>query len=352
MAAIGVLLLIAERARGLKVLGGAGLAVMVAGILITDSLGYREATLAPPQRMAAMEDVADHAGAGDEAWLVNEWEEFSKYFMRDIKVNAAFEAESPRPAELRNPRPIFGRYYDLDALTLRYVQSFPGIIKRRSPSGSRPPANYELAYDNDYYEAWRRVPGSRVVDHLPLQRRNSASDRPRCEAVRGLASRARPSDRLVAAWRPQLVMLDPLNAGLRPREWVPNANAPGTVVPLSPGTMVADRTTPEGRFRVWIRGSFGRATAAYVDGRKVGEADEINTPGQWEQVAEIHLSRGTHRIKLERPGPSPAPGDAWRGELGPLALEPVEPARLTTVAPARAASLCEGEWDWIEVVRG
>ena len=36
--------------------------------------------------------------------------------MRDVKVNAAFEAESPRPAEMRKPRPIFGRYYDLDAL--------------------------------------------------------------------------------------------------------------------------------------------------------------------------------------------------------------------------------------------
>ena len=66
---------------------------------------------------------------------MNEWEEFAKYFMRDIKVNAAFEAESPRPAEMRKPRPIFGRYYDLDALTLQYVDSFPGIIKRRSPGG-------------------------------------------------------------------------------------------------------------------------------------------------------------------------------------------------------------------------
>ena len=52
---------------------------------------------------------------------MNEWEEYAKYFMRDVKVNAAFEAESPRPAEMRKPRPIFGRYYDLDALTLNYV---------------------------------------------------------------------------------------------------------------------------------------------------------------------------------------------------------------------------------------
>jgi hypothetical protein len=351
MAGIGALLLLAERVPLLKVAGGAALAFMAAGVLITDSLGYREATLAPPDRIAAMEDIADHAH-GDGPWLVDEWEEYSKFFMRSIKIDAAFEAESPRPAELRRPRPIFGRYYDLDELTLRYVTSFPGIIKRRSPAASRPPANYELAYSNGYYEAWRRLPEPRVIRHLPLQRRNAATARARCSQVHELASGARPGDRLIAAARPPLQILDPLHSGLRPREWMPNPNAPGTVIPMSPGEMVADRPTGHGRFRVWIRGSFGRATAVYVDGRKVGEADEINTPGQWIQVAELDLARGVHRIKVDRPGPSPAPGDAWRGELGPVVLEPVRRTRLTSLSPSRATKLCGRDWDWIELVRG
>ena len=54
IAAIGALLLLAEPARVLKVAGAAALAVMVAGIVVTDSLGYRETTLAPPERIAAM----------------------------------------------------------------------------------------------------------------------------------------------------------------------------------------------------------------------------------------------------------------------------------------------------------
>ena len=82
--------------------------------------------------------------------------------------------------------------------------------------------------------------------------------------------------------------------------------------------------TDGGRFRVWMKGSFGRPTAAYIDGRKVGEADEINTPGQWEQVGEVELASGMHRAKLERPGRLLAPGDGWRGVLGPVALERVE----------------------------
>jgi hypothetical protein len=350
MAAIGALGLLADRASGWRIAGGAGVAVLVAGILITDGLGYRGVTLAPPERIAAMEDVADHADGGG-VWLVNEWEEFAKYFMRDVTVNTAFEAESPRPAELRKPRPIFGRYYDLDELTLRFVESFPGIIKRRSPAASRPPANYELAYVNDYYEAWRRNGGERVVAHLGLQRRHRATARPVCARVRALASRARPGDRLVAASRPRTALLDPLRAGLRPKLWIPNPDAPGTVVPMSPGEMKVQRRAAGGRYRVWIRGSFGRPTSAFVDGREIGAAHEVNTPGQWIEVGEVRLSPGEHEIVLVRPDSKLGPGDAFRGELGPIALEPARPPGRVTVAPRQATQLCGREWDWIELTR-
>ena len=350
MAAIGGFALLAKRIRWVQVLAGLGLAVMIAGVLVSDGLGYREATLAPPDRIDAMTDAADHATGGG-VWLVNEWEEFAKYFMRDIKVNAAFEAESPRPAEMRKPRPIFGRYYDLDALTLQYVDSFPGIIKRRSPGASRPPASFELSYQNDYYEVWRRQDRPAVIEHLPLQRRHVAVARPRCEAIRTFAARASTGDQLIAASRPEVVLADPLNAGLRPKGWVENVDPPGTVTPLTPGEMQFVPRTAGGRYRVWIKGSFGRPTAAYIDGRKVGEADQINTPGQWEQVGEVQLATGMHRVRLERPDGSVAPGDGWRGTLGPVALERVDPSALTTVRPERATRLCGRDWDWIELVR-
>ena len=234
MAAIGGFTLLAKRLRWLQFVAGLALTVMVVGLFVSDSLGYSVATLAPPDRLDAMTDAAAHAEGGG-TWLVNEWEEFAKYFMRDIRVNAAFEAESPRPAEMRKPRPIFGRYYDLDALTLPYVQSFPGIIKRRSPSASRPPASFKLSYRNEYYEVWRRQAGPSVIEHLPLQRRHHATDRPACDDVRALAAQARPGDRLIAASRPEIALLDPLNAGLRPRGWVPNVDPPGTVTPVTPG---------------------------------------------------------------------------------------------------------------------
>jgi hypothetical protein len=350
MAAIGGFALLAQRMRWMQVVAGLALSVLVVGMFLSDSLGYRMVTLAPTERTDAMTDAAAHA-TGDGVWLVNEWEEFAKYFMRDIKVNAAFEAESPRPAEMRDPRPIFGRYYDLDALTLEYIDSFPGIIKRRSPAASRPPASFKLSYENDYYEVWKRQASPTVIEHLPLQRRNLPTDQPRCEGVRALAVRARPDDRLVAASGSETVLADPLHAGLRPPGWVPNVDPPGTMTPVTPGEMLFRPRTSSGRFRVWLRGSFGRPTAVYVNERKVGDADEINTPGQWEQVGEVKLAQGAHRIRLERPGASPAPGNSFPGVLGPVALERVAPTRLTTVSPGRAVRLCGRGWDWIELVR-
>ena len=350
MAAIGAFVLISARPVALRVVGAVGALVLAVGVLYSDALGYRVAQLAPPDRVAAMGDAAENARGGG-LWLVDEWEEYAKYFMRGIKVNPAFEAISPKPAELHKPRPIFGRYYDLDELKLHYVQSFPGIIKRRSPSASRPPASFELAYSNRYYEAWRRLSDVRVIEHLGLQRMHQATDRPACAQVRRLARRARPGDRLVAAARPPLTLLDPLHAGLRPKLWIRNVDAPGTVVPVSPGQMRVQRRTRGGRYRVWIRGSFGRPTSAFVDGHEVGAADEVNTPGQWVEVGQVRLSPGEHEIELVRPDSKPGPGDAYRGELGPVALEPALPPELVTVAPGQASRLCAREWDWIELTR-
>jgi hypothetical protein len=103
---------------------------------------------------------------------------------------------------------------------------------------------------------------------------------------------------------------------------------------------------------VWIFGSFGRPTEGYVDGRKVGAADEINGPGQWVEIGTVKLGAGPHELRLRRPGRSLAPGDVARSQLGPLALEPVERPSLVSVAPDQAGSLCGREWDWIEVVEG
>jgi hypothetical protein len=189
----------------------------------------------------------------------------------------------------------------------------------------------------------------RVIEHLPLQRTNDATVEPGCGGLGRLARRARAGDRLLAAGRSELVTLPVTGKGVRPTGWLPTT--PGSVTPQAPGRVEAERSTPGGRFRVWMKGSYGRATKALVDGQEAGSAHEINTPSQWVRVGETRLAAGKHRLAVDRPGFGIGPGNAWRGEIGPLALEPMTRPRLVTVAPRDYRELCGREWDWIEVVR-
>ncbi|HYI36477.1 MAG TPA: hypothetical protein VEX39_07730 [Thermoleophilaceae bacterium] len=357
VAAFGVLALLQEPGRAARVAGGVGLAVLVVGVTATAGYTYRDVKVAPLDRVQAMEDVAGRVPDRG-LYLLNEWEEFGKVFMDAARVNPAFEAESAYPVDLRgeaglardSPKrtPIFGRWFDLDRQDRRYVARFRGIIMRRSPAASRPPASFRLVYRNRYYELWRRVPGVRVAAHLPLQGRDRATAVPDCAVVRRLAARARRGQRLVAAARPRVAAFSPLTVP-KPANWPVNEDPEGTVATRGAGTL-RGTLTAQGRQRVWLRASSIRRLTVTVDGRRVGDAEEPNTPGQWIDVGTVRLGPGPHRIEVSRAKASLRPGDSNYGFLGPVALQAAGPGRLVSVAPRDGARLCGRSWDWIELV--
>ena len=344
--------------RPAQIVGVVGVLAVAAGVGLSDFFSYRDTRLAPLDRLEAMEEVAAHVPDRG-LYLLNEWEEFGKYFMRSARVNPASEAESARRVRLRvdqglpkySPRrtAIFGRWFDLDEQTLRYVQNFDGITMRRSPTASRPPGSFRMIYQNDHYELWRQDSGVHVRRHLPLQDDDRADEVPSCTVVRRFARRARPGDRLLAARRPTVALLRPFRAR-RPPGWVPTPDVPGTVIPNSSGTMTGEITLGGAR-RVWLRATSGRPLTVLIDGREIGEVQQVNTPGQWLLVGNTRLSPGQHRIEVRRPGASWPPGDAIRGYVGPVALETMARPRLLSLPPGDAELLCGHRWDWIELVR-
>lgn len=337
------------RSGALKALGAVGLAAVAAGVLASDLYSYREANPAPIDRMEALKDAGANA-PGDGLYLFNEWEEYGKFFLRAARVNPASEAQSPHPVELRRDAPVFGRWFDLDRHELGYVQQFDGVIVRRSPAASRPPASFRLVHRNDYYEVWRKDSGTRVAEHLPLQSRDRAAAVPVCRDVLALARRVRPGERLVAAERPRVARLSPLLAR-KPGGWPPSADAKGTVTPRGPGEF-SGTLTAAGTQRVWLRASTVRALRVYVDGRFVGTADAVNTPDQWYEVGTVRLGSGSHAVEVRRGRRTWRPGDSAYGNVGPVALETVGKSRLVGVDPRAAQTLCGRPWDWIERVRG
>ena len=325
-------------------------AIVSLGVVLSDARAYHGVRLAPVDRLEALQDAADHAGRlrPKALWMLNEWEEYAKYFMRRVRNVMAADANSPAPVVLRRPQPIWAQYFDLDAQTLAYVTQFAGIVTRKSPAASRPPASFRLAYQNEYYDVWVQDPSVKVLEHLPLQSPNLATQVPRCVDVRALARRTGRGESLIAAVRPVPTILDPTRVPI-PRGW--HVLGEGLVEPHVPGSVAVQRRTPAGRFRVWIRGSSGRPLSALVDGRLVGSPEQVNGPGQWLYAGEVTLAAGEHRLELRRPHGSLAPGNGYDGEFGPLVLDPVQPERLVRVAPRRAAAqLCGRPLDWIERV--
>jgi hypothetical protein len=334
---------------GLALAGGASLA-----ILASDLLAYSHDRVAPTARMEAIRQTGDHfAGQGLVLW--NEFEEYAKYFARAAKISVPFEALTPQQVQLRSPTYFYGHYFDLDQELLPFVETYPIIVTRRSPSASRPPANYRLVYENAYYLGWRRVRGgAQVIEHLPLQRLNSSSQPVTCSALAPIVAKAPRGSKLVVAVAPEESWFEPISDPRRSGGWVPDPNQAGAVETRTGGHAEGVLTVRrEGSYAVWVQGDFPRPVQVQVDGHTVGSVSGANTPGQWLQVATLHLRPGTYpaRVVMAAGHRHFGPGEWWVGTIGAVALQSETPERMLTLPLSRWRTLCGREADWVELVR-
>ena len=266
-------------------------AVLLAGILVSDSYSYRSTRLAPVDRLEALADASKHVPAA-RLYLVDDFEEFAKYFARG-RQNVATESVTPRPVVEKLLATWIPRHADVDQMPARYVSSFGWIVQRNGPDASRPGAAFERVYANRWYSVWQHKGGPRVVAHLPFQSLDSRGEKAACGRVREFAARARAGDLVVAGAVPLVVML-PMRDAAR-GVWGPSGRAPDTVAPGRAGTVTRELRFPSGRYRVWVRGSLGRAVQLSVDGRRVGSARGVNTPASGCPRAKSGWSAGPTR---------------------------------------------------------
>ncbi len=330
-------------------LGGA---LMVA-ILASDLLAYSHDRVAPTERIEAMRAVGDRfSGQGLVLW--NEFEEYAKYFARSARVSSPFEAVTPQQVQLRVPTYFYGHYFDPDEETLPFVESDPIVVLRHSPSTSRPPANFVPAYENRFYEAWRRTAKPRVLQHLSLQQPDSPTATVTCPALRAIVTGAPAGARLLVARAPEEVSFQPMSDPRRSGGWIPDPAQAGAVQTLIAGHAEGTLTVRGGaRYAVWVQGDFPRKVYVNVDGRTVGWVAGTNTPGEWLQAATVRLSPGAHRVKLLSTAGHLhhlGPGEWAIGTIGAAALRREEPETLRTVALARWRTLCGTRADWVELV--
>ena len=178
---------------------------------------------------------------------------------------------------------------------------------------------------------------------------------PPCRQIEHLAvTAARARADLVAYQRPQPIVARG-DQTRWPAPWL-HDTASRTLWPNTPGTAVAQISVYGNQdYELWLGGSFARGFEVAVDGHYVGRVkDQLLSIGGYASVAEVYLTPGIHTFTLTYPHSdlTPGSGDNQQTSLAAISLQPLSrpPARLLTVAPAQARSLCGRSLDWIEVV--
>jgi hypothetical protein len=353
----------------LKIAGAAVAAVVIGGLLWSNALAYHDVSVAPYDRYAELLTLNDRL-AGRGPVLLDEYDEFGKYFLRDPpgltepENVTGYRGAPYEPNALvdRRRRPTVKTPLSMDDIALRYVESIPYVILRRSPTLSRPPANFRLAWRGRYYDLWRRTASPRVLRHDPLGRDvfHPAARVSRALA-RSWAGRARRAGGRIA-YVPRRPLEGVFTARLKPLpgRWVLFGGYPRAVVPAGPGSATGTvRVARSGRYRLWVEGSFARRMTLRVDGRLAGRTgEELNNPGEYASFGPLPLARGRHRITVSQGGGTLQPGSGGYlsslRHVGALFLAPVAdetlPVRL--LDPADWRRLVGVNADWLEIVRG
>jgi hypothetical protein len=341
----------AALARVHVVLGGAAAILLAAAIGASDGLAYRNAALAPVPRLQELEQINERF-AGQGPALFTEFEEMGKHLLRDVPSNDVFTGYTAYGPQLRAGRRVeHGRPADLDDLTLDFVTAHTLIVRRRSPLASRPPVGFTLVHTGRWYEVWRRDTEP-AAEHLPLGGDGDPAGEPRCRDVRALAARARARGHVLVAV-PRQPRLRLATGDMRlPQGWNPLPEH-DAVRPSGPGRASAGLGVPEpGPYRVWMRGQFSRGVEVLFGSRRVGRAEELESPDQLTPLGELELAAGRHEVTLERGRAPLRPGGGRPEDYAGVVVEPVVDERPVTLRPRRARALCERRWDWIASAPG
>jgi hypothetical protein len=141
-----------EHRRALAVIA---LATIAGGVCASNALAYRDARLAPRDRLAELEHIGRRfAGAGPA--LMTEYQPYGvRHFLRQLDPEGASELRR-RPVPLRNGRVLGkGEVASIDAFAPEAVLVYRTLVLLREDSG-RPPDAYRLVWSGRYYDVWQR----------------------------------------------------------------------------------------------------------------------------------------------------------------------------------------------------
>jgi hypothetical protein len=330
--------------------------VLLGGELVSDAMQYRSSNLAPTARYEQLASL-DRRFRGQGPTMFTDFDEYALYELRDLDVGGP-DFVYPPPA-LAGVASGYGAPVDLERASPQALARYPLIISRRDPRRVRPPAAYQLAAQNRYYDVWRRTPGApAAIAHVALAGDAAAQ----CRTIAALAvreARARSTARsapatLAAAPRPRVVSVS-LASATRPARW---GHQRGALVMGVPGTLRASFRLPaSGLWRVWVEGQLMPPVALAVDGHRIATiAGELSGNSIVPNVVQLHqvpLAAGPHTFTVHRSSAGLRPGGRGAAVLDAVFLtlgsEPIASAPVRTPL-RRWRTLCGSRYEWVEAL--
>jgi hypothetical protein len=331
-------------------------ALLAAGVLWSNLLGYGGVSLGPRSQLGELETIGKRF-AGVEPALMTEYQPYGvRHFLREMAPEGASELRRRTIALNDGSTLEKGEQADIDRFAPSAVFVYRALVLRRSPSASRPPAAYRLAWHGDFYDVWVRPSAAETpLEHLALGNELDPAAVPNCAEVRRLAGVAAAAGGHLVAASAHHPLAFALGEAHRNGGFAPTTLGRSYLAPLGrAGELSLPVEVPvAGTYEVWLGGSMRPEATLMVDGHEVGSLrQQLNTPGNYLDFGPVRLARGRHLASLRLGAPDLHPGSAGTdGVLGPLVLDrPDESPPLHSVSPRRARNLCGKAWDWVEAV--
>ena len=343
-------------ARVERVLGRTVLALLLAGVLWSNALGYHDVSLAPYEQLRELESIGEEY-AGEGPTLMTEYQPYGvRHFLREADGEGASELRF-RAVPLREGGELEkGAWGDTDAIDDSALFTYRTLVLRHSPAQSRPPSVYALVRDSEYYEVWQRPDDflGEVLDRTPFGSFEDPGPVADCGQVLDAARRAGPGGRLAAALRGPTVTAS-LTESAYPGDWLPTEPGSPDLVPHGPGGLALQVAVPrDDDYDVYLQGSVRNRLTVMVDGKEVGAVEEqLNAAQQFLHLGAVALTRGSHEVVIAYEGQTLGPGSGGPPEpIGPLVLSSTQNADppVRTVPVAQAQSLCGKRLDWLEIL--
>ncbi len=343
----GVAALLAAEGEWRFVAGLGGL-ILAGGCLASSWLVARDVYIAPRDELVELRELGEQL-AGEGPALVLNYEGYgTRYYLGPAENEGISELRyNTIPSRTGDQFPNFSTA-EIDDVEQKALFSYPVIIRRTTPTGSRHPSGYAPVHEGRFFEAWQRDGTPLPTNHVSLGTADEPGAALPCPQARAAAAGNR---RLVAA-----PIVNPVRVGLDTAEMPADWQVGTDIRPRSDGRATVTLDVPQaGTWRVWIAGAALGKLEVGLDDQEVGSVRHLlDASVGWMRFGARRLEAGRHTVTLDYDrGWGAGRGSADNQlPIGPVALSLEEQPPLVRVPASQARELCDGRtYDWVEAFR-